>query len=247
MGTKKYKSVFILHVYQYDFFDAARYRIDKNTIKRKGYAMPGCDIFESERGIFESLSQAEKVIKRLAKTEVSYIYSFLVEEKPVGGMFYGRDAISRRRYMKDGTLWQKCDVSDIRCFSEKYIDLGETGFYGRDPKTIPFKEGDIVEVAGHDFVQLAIIWKQPPSIEQMKNIWEMIGISKKTGLYPNESEDAYTTVSYNVDKNGEINYDIMRYATVDVLPTDLPVSRKIAADLRRSLKKAQADGDEIPF
>ena len=39
----------------------------------------------------------------------------------------------------------------------------------------------------------------------------------------------------------------MRYATVDVLPTDLPVSRKIAADLRRSLKKAQADGDEIPF
>ena len=81
----------------------------------------------------------------------------------------------------------------------------------------------------------------------MKEIWEMNGISKKTGLYPNESEDAYTTVSYNVDKNGEINYDIIRYATVDVLPTSLPVPRKITADLRRSLKKAQADGDEIPF
>ena len=47
-------------------------------------------------------------------------------------------------------------------------DLGDSGFYGRDPKTIPFKEGDIVEVVENDFVHLAIIWSLPATIEDVE-------------------------------------------------------------------------------
>jgi len=256
MGTKKYKSIFILRVYQYDPFDIPKYRINKEKIKRQGSAKPGFVIHESEMGIFESLAQAERQIKKLSKIDNQFIYSFLVEEMPMGGTFYTGDALSRRRYLKDGKLWQKSAASEIRHFNGDIVELGDTGFYGRDLKEIPFKEGDIVEVADRDFVQLAIIWKLPPSIERMEEIWKRnSAFRKKMAPYPDESEDVYTTVFYKVDKNGEIDPDIINFAVVDVLPTSLPVSRKVAAELRRSLKTIQEKcgqyenecGSDIPF
>ena len=36
-----------------------------------------------------------------------------------------------------------------------------------DFKTIRFKEGDIVEIASDEFVELAIVWLAPPTREQM--------------------------------------------------------------------------------
>lgn len=256
MGTKKYKSVFILHVYQCDPFDTPKYSVNKEKIKRKGFAKPGFDIYESEMGIFESLAQAERQIKKLSKNDNQFIYSFLVEEMPMGGTFYTRDALSRRRYLKNGKLWQKSAASEIRHFNGDIVELGDTGFYGRDLKEIPFKEGDIVEVADRDFVQLAIIWKLPPSIERMEELWKRnSAFRKKMALYPDESEDVYTTVFYTVGKNGEINPDIMNFAVVDVLPTSLPVPRRTAAELRRRLEKMKDEcerywkdcPDDIPF
>ena len=134
MGVKKYKSVFILRVYEiYSFEKMPVYRIEKN-----GNTMPGFDIFESETGIFESLAQAEKRIKKQAKVKHNDLYGFLVEEKPLGGIFLAGESLSRRRYLKDGTLWQSCDVSGVRYFEGKCCDLGNTAFHGRDLKTIPF-------------------------------------------------------------------------------------------------------------
>ena len=145
MGTLNYKSVFILHVYKFSLCEKPAYRIDKEEIERNGYAEPGFNIYESENGIYESLAQAEKQIRKFAKGKENCIYSFLVEEKPLGGTFFCGDTLSRRRYLKNGKLWQKCEVSGIRNFNGKDVDLGNTGFYGRDLKTIPFKEGDVVE------------------------------------------------------------------------------------------------------
>ncbi|MBR5412167.1 MAG: hypothetical protein IK114_03865 [Fibrobacter sp.] len=255
MGTKNYKSVFILRVYKFDQCEKPAYRIDKEEIERNGYAKPGFGIFESENGIYLTLAEAEKNIKKLAKDKD--VYSFLVEEKPLGGIFYTCDALSRRRYLKNGKLWQKCEVSGIRYFNGKNVDLGDTGFYGRDPKTIPFKEGDIVEVASRDFVQLAIVWNLPPSIEYMKPIWERHRIRGKkfSQIHPDDSDDAYTIVYYDVHKDGEIGYGHSHPAVVNVLPPALPVPRKIAAELRRRLKMLQDEceqyvkehGEDLPF
>ena len=256
MGTRNYKSIFILHIYAFSIFDAKpKYSIDKDEIERKGYAGPGFGIYELETGIFETLAQAEKQIRKLANGDD--IYSFLIEEKPVGGTFYTGDALSRRRYLRDGKLWQKCEVSGIRRFNGKNVDLGDTGFYGRDLKTIPFKEGDIVEIVGQDFVRLAIIWNLPPSVEYMKPIWERHQSRGKefSFIHPDDSDDAYTVVYYNVGSDGEIGYGHTHPAVVDVLPPSLPVPRKIAVELRNHLKMLHDEcgqyksecGNDIPF
>ena len=255
MGTRNYKSIFILHVYKFEPCEKLAYRVDKDNIERKGYAEPGFGIFESETGFFESLAQTEKQIRKLANDIDTY--SFLVEEKPMGGMFYAGDALSRRRYLKDGKQWQECDVSGIRYFNEKHIDLGNTEFHGRDLKTIPFKEGDIVEIAGLDFVRLAIIWSLPPSLERMKEIWAQhkSAFGKKLRIHPDQSDDAYTVAYYNVEKDDEIGYGHTHPAVVDVLPPSLPVPRKIAVELRNHLKMLQDEcgqyksecGNDIPF
>ena len=245
MGTRNYKSVFILRVYKFDQCEKPAYRIDKEEIERNGYAKPGFGIFESENGIYLTLAEAEKHIKKLAKEKD--IYSFLVEEKPLSGTFYSRDTLSRWRYLNDGKLWQKCEISGIRYFNGKDIDLGETGFYGRDLKTIPFKEGDIVEIAYSDFAQLAIIWRLPPSFEHMKPIWELFKLRGKKfvrSVHPDDSDDAYTIVYYDVHKNGEIGYGHSHPAVVDVLPSTLPVPKKIAAELRRRLKMLQDEREQ---
>ncbi|PBC73870.1 hypothetical protein [Fibrobacter intestinalis] len=41
MGTKNYKSVFILRVYKFSSCEKLAYRIDKEDLERNGYAEPG--------------------------------------------------------------------------------------------------------------------------------------------------------------------------------------------------------------
>lgn len=246
MGTKNYKSIFLLRIYKCDPFEKAAYRIDKDEIERSGCAEPGFKIYESENGIYPTLAEAEKKIKKLAKDKDDDIHSFLVEEKPLGVTFFTGDTLSKRRYLKDGSLWQKCEVSGIRYYDGKCCDLGDTCFYGRDLRTIPFKEGDIVEIASRDSVRLAIIWSLPTSIERMKEIWvrHRSVLGRKDRIHPDEADDAYTIVYYEVHKDGEIGYGHSHPAVVDVLPTSLPIPRKIAAELRRRLKMLQDECDQ---
>lgn len=154
MGTKKYKSLFILHVYKFEPCKKPAYRIDKEDVKQKGYAEPGFGIYELETGIFETLAQAEKQIRKLANG--NDIYGFLIEEKPVGGTFYTGDALSRRRYLRDGKLWQKCEVSGIRRFNGKNDESD-------DAYTVAYynvsKDGEI----GYGHTHPAVVNVLPPS------------------------------------------------------------------------------------
>lgn len=244
-SKKNYKSVFILRVFKYNFSDKPVYSIDEEEIERFGYAEPGFGIYELENAICETLAEVERRIKSIAKKN-NGIYSFLVEEKPLGGTFRLGDSLSRRRYLQNGKLWQKSEVSGIRYFNGKDVDLGDTGFYGRDLKTIPFKEGDFVEIAGYDFVQLGIIWKMPPSIKYMTLIWERQKERCKEdrfwlSVHPDDTDDSYSVVYYDVQKDGEIGYGHTHPAVVDVLPTSLPVPKKMAAELRRRVKMQEEE------
>lgn len=250
LQKNNYKSIFVLHIYAYSSpNDELAYCIDQDEIEIHGCTCPGFRIFESRTVYCTTLAEAEKFIKKCTKTKGKDIYGFVVEEKPLDCAHSPSDRLSVRRYLKNGKLWQKCEISSVREFFGADRDIGETNFYGRDLKTIPFKMGDIVEVAGENFVELAIVWSLPPSVGQMKKVWERFRaraksekVSIASSIHPDEADDAYAVVYYSVDKEGKIDYGHTHPATVDVLPPSLPVPRKIATELRRRLKMSQEEG-----
>lgn len=246
----KFKSVFILHVYKYGVCEPkVAYHIDKEELERKGCASPGIDIWDYEVGYFQTLRAAEKRIKKIASENQERLYSFLVKEKPQDCMIRKGSYLSVRRYLKDGSLWQVSKVSSIRDYDGIDEDLGNTGFYGRDLKTIPFKEGDIVEIAYNNFIELAVIWDLPATKEMMKVIWDRhrkyFG-EKTPRIHPDDTDDGYTTVEYSVAKDGEIGFGHSHPAVVNVLPPSLPVPKKFAQQLRKCLKTLQKEeGDYL--
>ena len=248
-----YKSIFLLHVYATSSFGKKlAYCIDQADIGMRGRTNPGFQIYEREIVYCTTLADAEKRIKRYAKRKREDLYGFVVEEKPLDCACSGSDRLSVRRYLKNGKLWQKCEVSTVRYFFGAEKTLGETGFYGREPETVPFKEGDIVEVVWGNLVHLAIVWNQPPSVEQMKIVWNRFQAQSRwkkesflADIPPDEDDDSYVVVDYWMTKEGKICPGHSHPATVNVLPPSLPVPRKIAAELRRMLKMSQKRKKEI--
>ena len=239
----KFKSIFVLHVYKYGWSkDKLAYHIDQDEQESKGGASPGIDIWECDVGYFQTLQAAEKRIKKIAGEDQEGLYSFLIEEKPQECMIRKGDYLTIRRYL----LWQESKVSTIREYDGKNCELGDTCFYGRDLRTIPFKEGDIVEIARKDFMELGIIWDLPATKKRMKRIWSRY--IKQLGpdiawVHPDDSDDGYTVVGYSLGKDGKIGFGHSHPAVVDVLPPSLPVPKKYAQQLRkclRSLKKEEA-------
>ncbi len=247
----KFESIFVLRVYIYGTYgEKPTYQIDKDELKRAGSARPGVDIWCVETGYFRTLREAETRVRRIAG-EVNTerwckLYSFVVEEKPLGCMIGKGDYLTVRRYLKDGSLWQVSKVSCIRRHDDQGEDLGNTGFYGRDLRTIPIKEGDIVEIAGERFVELGIVWQMPPTKERMKVIWKRYRktFGKIPRVHPDDTDDSYSIVYYDMDKDGEIGYSHYHPAVVNVMPPSLPVPKKYALQLRKCLKTLQKEAEE---
>jgi len=235
---KKYKSIYILTIYRGGVPSKDSYSsgISAKMLEFFTQSSPGFNISDSSIAYFMSLEDAEKYIKKLVKKSLGNIYGFSVVEKPFGRRFPFYQSLSQRRYLKDGTLWQKCEISNVNFIDGMARNLGNTKFFGRDPKTVPFKEGDIVEVAGSDFVELGIVWCLPPS----KNCCSKFHLG--------EADDAYCVVSFQKSVTGEISYTHGYAAFVDVLPPSLPVPRKIANELRKALEACKKEGlEDLPF
>lgn len=161
----------------------------------------------------------------------------------MGCMIGKGDYLTVRRYLKDGSLWQVSKVSCIRRHDDQGEDLGNTGFYGRDLNSIPIKEGNIVEIAGERFVELGIVWQMPPTKERMKVIWKRYRktFGKIPRVHPDDTDDSYSIVYYDMDKDGEIGFSHYHPAVVDVMPPSLPVPKKYALQLRKCLKTLQKE------
>ena len=225
--------MFILRVFFYCFWDPKPdYNIDKDAFDYCPTAHPGFNIEEFETGYYQSLALAEKRIRQIAKSKKGRVYSFVVEEKP---MNYPLDLfvmLSQRRYLGNGKLWLSNDVSNIYYKGNKRSPLGNVVPRGLDPKTILFEEGDFVEIACENGVELGIVWKTPLIVDQMGNL-----------------SDLYTVVGFSTTKDGKISNRCYDCRAVDVLPASLPIPRKIAAELRKQLKITQTmpPDDDLPF
>ena len=238
------KSFYILKLYEYLGLEEPGYRTDDNARLAEYRGDIGFGITLTDIGYFETLDEAEKRIRQIAREGRQRIYGFVVKEKPLGHVISGVDDLSVRRYLKDGTLWQVCDTSGVTYCDGKRVDLGETRFYGRDPSTIHFKEGDIVEIAGNDFVELGIVWRLPATKEQMKDVWEqyreVYGAAISTE-HPDVLDDCYVIATYNPMKVRGFKRRMDFPAVVNVLPPSLPVPENIADALRERLEMVKKE------
>ena len=252
MTEINYKSLFVLHAYFYCFWEPKPdYNIDKEELAQGLPVFPGFYVDEMETGFYQSLAEAEKRIRQLAKNKKYKVHSFVVEEKPMDFPLGCNARLSCRRYLGNGKMWQTSEVSNVYYKGQKRNPLGDIVFHGCDPKTILFEEGDFVECAWENFVELAIVQKQPATVEQVNTYHEQRRMQKKYGMpiqCLGNLSDRYTLVSYSESKEGEIDYVSFDAPVVNVLPTTMPVPKKVAAELRRQLKAAQmSDENDLPF
>ena len=129
--TKKAKSIFILEVYEYAPCERRAYQVYKERWSR--CAGPCVLTWNRGVGVFQTLGEAEKCIRKIVEESWSGIYGFVVREIP-------RDCLveifdnKTRRYLKDGSPW--CAGGD---------------------KSPVFKEGDFVEIAYDEHSELGIV------------------------------------------------------------------------------------------
>lgn len=252
MTENNYKSLFILHAYFYCFWEPKPdYNIDKDVLEQGWSVCPGYHIEEMETGFYQSLNDAEKRIRQIAKNKTYKVHSFLVEEKPRDYPMVVDARLSCRRYLGNGKIWQVSEVSNVYYKGQKRNPLGDVVFHGRNPKSILFEEGDFVERVRRNSVDLAIVWKVPATVEQLNTYHEQRRQQKKytTPIQClGNLSDCYTIVTYSESKEGEIDYITFDAPVVNILPTALPVPKKVAAELRRQLKVAQmSEVDDLPF
>lgn len=130
-----------------------------------------------------SLADAEQAIKRIiheSEEPVAELYCIYVDELPLGDNTH-MNCVSRCLYDCEANLIEQSMCSDT------YINEEHTPyrhFRGRNPETIRFKVGDIVEVFSGDQVSLAVVVDVPPSIERCYQI--AVKMCRKKGLYRHE-------------------------------------------------------------
>lgn len=244
VDRENFKTIYKLQVYEIVGLSTPKYRLDEDGRPKDYRNKPGFCIFGTDAGYFETLAEAEKHIKRIAAQGDWDLYGFVVSERPLGHIISGMRDISTRRYLKDGTLWQVSSTSGVCRCDGKNMELGDTGFYGRDPETIRFKEGDIVEIVNDEFVELAIVWQTPATKEQMKPIWDALGGAtgeKFPDNYPDILDDRYVVAILNPLDADVFCIRTHMPPTVDVLPPSQPVSKTLAAKLRKALRQTKKE------
>ena len=193
------KSIFVLEVYEFAPGESHAYQVYKERCYR--CAGPCALIWQTKVGYFEILRDAENNIKKIVRRKRDDVYGFVIKEMPRDCLVDTYAPFSIRRYLNDGSLW--CTGGD---------------------KTAKFKEGDLVEIAYDDYVELGIVQ----------------GFDDTAG--------SYTVVACNIDEKGHTEFCTRLCDATCVLPPSFPVQKKYATALRRGLKQAKKNSaDELPF
>lgn len=197
--TEQTKSIFVLEVYEFAPSESRMYQVYKG--RWCGCAGPCALTWQTKVGYFETLRDAEKNIKKILRRKCDDIHGFVIKEMPRDCLVDTYAPLSIRRYLNDGALW--CTGSD---------------------KTAKFKEGDFVEIAYDDYVELGIV----------------------QGF--DNADCSYTVVTYNLDENAPSEFCTRLCDATCVLPPSFTVQKKYATVLRRVLKQAKKNSaDELPF
>ena len=241
-------NLFVLRVFRYMISKKESFSIDKDELAFYPSVCPCFHLMEGEVGYYQSLADAEKSIRKIVKKKSNDAYGFLVTELPLGSLMHSTDYVSCWRYLEDGSLWLKSEGPSN--LPRQLRVCNKEPYKGRDPKTIRFKQGDIVEITRGDYVELAIVWNTPSTAEQIEKVREQLRNSKDgsaAALNELSMGDSYKVVTYSVLENGAVNYCVSDELSVNVLPPSRPVPRKFATELRNQLKRAQEEEFDLPF
>ena len=164
-------------------------------------AMRDLNVPLTKVGYFETLRDAENNIRKIVRRKRDDVHGFVIKEMPRDSLVDTCAPLSIRRYLNDGSLW--CTGGD---------------------KTAKFNEGDIVEIAYDDYVELGIV------------------------QCFDDADGFYTVVTFNLDENEPSEFCGRFGYAAYVLPPSFPVQKKYAAALRRGLKQAEKESvDALPF
>jgi len=174
------------------------------------------EVSKSTLGYFSSLEKAELAMKENIEkfNNNDKDFGYWINEHVIDKTVYWR-AKSRRSYLPDGSLWDETIASEI---SDENDGLEE--FHGRPADKIRFKAGDLVEVINGDWVSLNIVYRSPPTIEEIKN---------RIRVACDHTDDCFTTIS-SEDANA---YD--HPEAVYLFPPRFPVSDELRKKLEEHL------------
>ena len=196
---KQAKSIFVLEVYEFAPCERRAYQVYKERCYR--CAGPCALTWQTKVGYFQTLRDAEKNIKKILRRKCDGIHGFVIKEMPQDRIADAYSPLLIHRYLKDGSLW--CTGID---------------------KTAKLMEGDFVEIAYDDYVELGIIQ----------------GFDGTDGYY--------TVVVCNIDEKGHTEFCTRLCDATCVLPPSFPVQKKYATILRRGRKQAKKESaDDLPF
>ena len=193
------KSIFVLEVHEFVPGESHAYHIYKG--RWCSCAGPCALTWQTKVGYFETLRDAENNIRKIVRRKRDDVHGFVIKEMPRDSLVDTCAPLSIRRYLNDGSLW--CTGGD---------------------KTAKFNEGDIVEIAYDDYVELGIV------------------------QCFDDADGFYTVVTFNLDENEPSEFCGRFGYAAYVLPPSFPVQKKYAAALRRGLKQAEKESvDALPF
>lgn len=136
---------------------------------------PRFEVRREVSGYFHTLKDAERRIGKYVKDEAQAkssggcckdYYGFVIDEIPFDWNLTG-DAQHTRVYLEDGTFLHETKVSALY---NKDCSGSLEPFDGRAKEECRFDVGDLVEVLSGDTVSLEIVYSEPPTPAQAKEI-----------------------------------------------------------------------------
>lgn len=202
-------------------FESHRYPRRRNRLQRVG-------LFQTKESAEEALHEYIKHEKKCCETWGGNYYAdclgYFIDEVPVYNHY--SEIIEDKRPNRCYSNTADGELNDCAA-------LDEFGWYrGRRVKDIRFKEGDIVEILGYDYSELAIVSAPPPSKEVYKQLAKRAKEQHpKQSFFMDESDDCYLVYTLG---EGDTHEHVLCY---NVFRPTRPVPAKIAAQLKAKLEE----------
>ena len=226
--NKKKEEILASIIRSFPIYEVQQICIDSHRYPRRRNRLHRVGLFQTKEGAEEAMHVYIKHEKECCETWGGNYYAdclgYYIDEVPVYNHY--SEIIEDKRpnrcysYTADGEL-NDCAVLD------------ELGWYrGRRVKNIRFKEGDIVEIIGFDYSELAIVSALPPSKEVYKQLAKRAKeLHPKQSFFMDESDDCYLVYTLG---EGDTHEHVLCY---NVFRPTRPVPAKIAAKLKQKLEE----------
>lgn len=211
--TKLFNTVYVVEAY------LAPFRPNDNAAP-----YPFFHLYKQTLGFFDFQEDAELAVLEYARSHRQALYCFYINEFPKDCSLDvtepSDEAFSRRLFGADGRLLEKSVCSNLS--RDIRSDYGI--FRGREPDTVRFRPGDIVEFRDGWEVRLGIVTASVPSIARCYET--CLSIDGCTDLLLDSSDDQYTILDITDGQHSHVS-------PLNVMLPGFPVSCDLKAECNK--------------